>query len=142
MSAVGQLSKQHRARSRNQLVAGSVLVDVVPAPPAFVSRQYDWIKSLWVYVVRQAVHDYVKWKKSRNVERRRVAMDAYKWLFEPSKLPNSLENVCAIIGTSVEEVRNRAQAMTPSDVKKYEFMERERLYEPPPAQNAEEEDGD
>ena len=49
---------------------------------------------LWVKSIIRAAYDYALWKDASDLKLRKFAMDAAKWLFEPSSLFNGFENLC------------------------------------------------
>jgi hypothetical protein len=83
-------------------------------------------KVIWLFVIRQAIFDYVKWKDSRNINNRRDAEDARKWLFCSSDVSNGLDKACLMVGIDISKVRNLANTMSPKDIKKMEFQDRDR----------------
>src|SRR5688500_14103457 len=74
--------------------------------------------------------DYTLWKDETDLKKRRSAQDAARWLFEPSTLNNSLENICHFLNINITMVRDRAKSLTKDDVKKAEFIEREHEVDP------------
>ena len=82
---------------------------------------------LWLLIIRQAIFDYVKWKNSTNINNRRDAEDARRWLFEESDLLNSMKVACQVTGVDKQTIRNTAMKLTPQDIRKMEFQDRERL---------------
>jgi hypothetical protein len=96
----------------------------VPASASFNADRYVPIRVLWVKVIIRAAYDYALWKESKELRLRKFAQDAERWLFEPSDLELSFENICASFDFSVEQIRAKARILTKDDVKKLEFRER------------------
>jgi len=55
---------------------------------------------------------------------RKFALDAERWLFEPSNLVNGLESMCQAMDIDIELVRGFSRRVTREQVKKMEFLER------------------
>lgn len=94
-------------------------------PTAFNPERYVPYRLLWVKVIIRAAYDFALWKDSRDLRLRKYAQDAEKWLFEPSTLVNSFENICYLFGLDIKKIRQYAQKLTKEDVKKLEFRERQ-----------------
>lgn len=89
-----------------------------------INDQYVPLKLLWVKVIIRAASDWVLYRESDNINMKRWAVDARKWLFEPSSLFNSLESVCFMFDLELKQVRKFANDLTRDQVKKMEFLER------------------
>lgn len=101
------------------------LVRLVPATKQYCSELDSPAKILWARVILRALYDYVIWKDSTKLKDRRDFHSVKRWLFEPSTLGNSLENLCRLLNWPVDLIREKALTMTREDVKKMEFRERE-----------------
>lgn len=86
--------------------------------------RYAGFRKLWFRVILRAIFDWVTWKDSSKLEKRKEAEKAEVWLFKPSVLFNSLENICQILDIDPEAVRERARAFTKEEVLKAEHIER------------------
>lgn len=123
-------------------VALPVVVAATPAPKAkppapaplvrkpqapstdYNPERYVPYKVLWAKAIIRASYDYALWKDSKDLRLRKFAQDAEKWLFEPSTLELSFENICYAFDFPVERIRSRTRKLTKDDVKKLEFRER------------------
>lgn len=92
--------------------------------PAGPGDRYAGFRKLWARVVQRAVYDWVEYRDSTKLEKRKIAESAEAWLFKPSALFNSFENVCDILGIDVEQVRSRARKVTKDEVLKAEHVDR------------------
>jgi hypothetical protein len=101
------------------------LVRLVPTTKQHTPELDSPMKILWARVILRALYDYVIWKDSDKLKDRRDFQTVKKWLFEPSALGNSLENLCRLLGWPTHLIREKALTMTREDVKKMEFRERE-----------------
>lgn len=88
------------------------------------SDRYSSLRLLWIKVVIRAASDWVLYRESKNIKLRRWAEDAYRWLFEPSDLFNSLDNICYLFNLDKTLIRDFATNLTRDQVKKMEFLER------------------
>lgn len=88
-------------------------------------EKYVPYRLLWVKVIIRAAYDYALWRESDNLHQRKFALDAEKWLFEPSTLSNGFENICYAFDLDVGGIRKYARALTREEVKKLEFKERQ-----------------
>lgn len=88
------------------------------------SERYSRLQALWVRVIIRAAFDLASHKDDRKLACKKWALDAEKWLFSPSYLFNSFENVCAMIGIDPEKFRAWAKSLTKENVRKMEHMER------------------
>lgn len=94
-------------------------------PTAFNPERYVPYRLLWVKVIIRAAYDYALWKESKDLRLKKYAQDAEKWLFDPSELVNSFENICYLFDLDIDEIRRYARALTREEVKKLEFRERQ-----------------
>lgn len=92
-----------------------------PAP----ELRYSGIRALWLKVILRAIFDWVTYRHSTKLMQRKMAENAYNWLFQPNALFNSFENVCKMLDIDPDTIRERAEAMTPMDIAKIEYLERE-----------------
>jgi len=116
---------------------------VNPRPEGYQRRRvvssggdrYAPYRLLWVKVIIRAAYDFALWKDAKNINHRKFAEDARKWLFEPSELDFGLSSICEVWGFPIEKIRHYARNLTKEDVKKLEFKERQGrdlLHEPDP----------
>lgn len=101
------------------------LVRLVPTTKQHTPELDSPMKILWARVILRALYDYVIWKDSDKMKDRRDFQTVKKWLFEPSTLGNSFENLCRLLNWPAGLIREKALTMTREDVKKMEFRERE-----------------
>jgi hypothetical protein len=87
--------------------------------------RYSGVRALWLKVVLRAIFDWVTYRDSTKLMQRKLADNAYTWLFKPSHLFNSFENICRYLDIDADTVRERAQSMTRRDIAKIEYLERE-----------------
>lgn len=104
-------------------------------------NEHECYRLLWIKVILRAAYDWVLYRNSKNSINRKIAKDAYSWLFEATKtkkkfvvngevevikieLFNSLENICGFLELDVDSVRKFARTLTREDIKKQEFLER------------------
>jgi hypothetical protein len=87
--------------------------------------RYAGVRALWLKVIIRAIFDWVCYRDSTKLEKRKIADNAYTWLFEPSTLFNSFENLCQFLDISPEMVRERARSMSKEQIAKIEHLERE-----------------
>ena len=88
-------------------------------------RRYAGIRALWLKVIIRAVFDWVTYRDSTKLEKRKYAESADVWLFHKSTLFNSFENVCRQLDLDPEQIRNQVKKMTKDDVSKIEHLERD-----------------
>lgn len=82
------------------------------------------MRLLWIKAIIRAAFDFALYKSHRDLKLRKFALDAERWLFEPSRLVNSLENICQALDINIELVRTFSRRVTREQVKKMEFLER------------------
>lgn len=104
---------------------------------------YENFRLLWIKVILRAAYDWVLYRDSRSQAYKRVADNAYRWLFEDYfekvktfeegvlqiKLErpfNSLFSLCEELDLDIETVRKFARKMTRRDIRKLEFFTRNR----------------
>lgn len=88
-------------------------------------RRYAGVRALWMKVIIRAIFDWVTYRDSTKVDKKKYAESAHDWLFEKNYLFNSFDNVCRYLDISAEKIRIRARKMTKDDVAKIEHMERD-----------------
>lgn len=103
--------------------------------------QYTPLRLLWIKVVIRAASDWVLYRESENLNLKRWAVDARKWLFEPASLFNSLETICFLFDLDLIRVRKFATNLTRDQVKKMEFLERSGRQTPSHLKNSGNKDG-
>lgn len=89
------------------------------------SDPYVGYRALWLKVIIRAAFDWVTYRDSTKLENLKDAERAAKWLFEPSDLPNSFENVCQMVDLPPEKMRFWAKTLSKEQVAKIEHLERE-----------------
>jgi hypothetical protein len=94
------------------------------------SDRYVGYRALWLKVIIRAAFDWVTYRDSTKLENFKEAQMASKWLFEPSELPNSFENVCQMVDLPPEKMRFWAKNLSKEQVAKIEHLERETNYSP------------
>lgn len=94
--------------------------------PANAGDRYTGIRKLWGRVIQRAIYDWVAWRDSSKLEKRKTADMAEAWLFRPSESFNGFENICLMLDIDPEKVRARARQFTKEDVLKAEHVERSR----------------
>lgn len=92
--------------------------------PAGPGDRYAGFRKLWARVIQRAVYDWVEYRDSTKLEKRKIAESAEAWLFKPNALFNSFENVCDILGIDSTQVRERARRITKDEVLKAEHVDR------------------
>lgn len=102
-----------------------VLVRLVPIAKPYNPERDNPVKILWARVILRALYDYVILKDAKKLKDRRDFSTVQDWLFEPSNLGNSLDNLCRLLNWPADLIREKARTMTRDDVKKMEFRERE-----------------
>jgi hypothetical protein len=92
--------------------------------PVGPGDRYAGFRKLWFRVIQRAIYDWVAWRDSSKLDKRKQAELAEVWLFKPSVLFNSFENICQILDVDPEAIRSRARAFTKEEVLKAEHIER------------------
>jgi hypothetical protein len=95
-----------------------------PASISYNAERYLPYRILWAKVIIRATYDYALWRDSPDSRLRKFAQEAEKWLFEPSDLELSFENICFAFDFPIEKIRKKTRLLTRHDVKKLEFMDR------------------
>jgi hypothetical protein len=96
----------------------------VDTPQRGVDR-YVGYRALWMKVIIRAAFDWVSYRDSQKLEQRKVAEFAFVWLFKPSQLFNSFENICHLVDLPPEKIRRWAKKLTKDHVAKIEHLERD-----------------
>lgn len=91
---------------------------------SYNSERYLPYRILWAKVIVRATYDYALWRDSPDPRLKKFAEEAEKWLFEPSDLELSFENICFAFDFPIEKIRQKTRLLTRNDVKKLEFMDR------------------
>lgn len=86
--------------------------------------RYSGVRSLWLKVIIRAMFDLASYRDSPRLSHKKLAENAYNWLFETNKLFNSFETICSQLKIDAKVIRERAALMTKDDVAKIEFKER------------------
>lgn len=104
-------------------------------------NEHECFRLLWIKVILRASYDWVLYRNSKNHIYKKIADDAFRWLFDPPKEKrrvilgnsvrvvliqefNALENICDAIDLDIDSVRRFAKQLTRDDIKKMEFLER------------------
>lgn len=94
------------------------------AAPTPVDDRYAGVRALWIKVIIRAVFDWVAYRDSSRIFQRKLADSAHSWLYRPSELFNSFENVCHMLDIDPNRVREWASTMSKDQVAKIEHLER------------------
>lgn len=94
--------------------------------------RYSGVRSLWLKVIIRAIFDWVTYRDSTKLLQRKLAENAEEWLFKPSLLFNSFENVSRYLDIDPDVIRIRAKKMSRDDVAKIEHLERLNTVGPKP----------
>ncbi len=86
--------------------------------------RYAGIRALWIKVIIRAIFDWVTYRDSLDLKHRKDAEGASAWLFKPSVVFNSFENVCYYVNLNPDDVREHIRMMSKEDAKKIEYLER------------------
>jgi hypothetical protein len=95
---------------------------IAPAP---LDDRYAGVRALWAKVIIRAIFDWISWRDSDRLDKRKIADQAHSWLFEPNEVFNSFENICEMLDISPAMVRAKAKSMSKDHVAKIEHLERE-----------------
>jgi hypothetical protein len=87
--------------------------------------RYVGYRALWMKVVIRAAFDWVSYRDSTKLEHKKIAEYAYVWLFTPSELFNSFENICQAVDLPPDKIRAWARKLTKEHVAKIEHLERD-----------------
>lgn len=91
------------------------------------SGEKRWRKLL-LRIIMRAIYDWVSWRGSKHLDRRRVAAEAYSWLYleKPghprydrdvrSGYPFTLIGICAMLECDIDQIRRRALHVRAGDV--------------------------
>lgn len=91
--------------------------------------RYTGYRALLLKVIIRAIFDWVCYRDSLKLEKKKMAESAHSWLFESSTLFNGFENFCTILDISPERVREKARRMSKEQVAKIEHLERDGGYD-------------
>lgn len=84
-------------------------------------------RALWLKVIIRAAFDWVSYRDALKIEQRKEAERAYRWLFEPSELFNSFENICDLVNFPPDKIRRWVRSLTKEHVAKIEHLERDNV---------------
>lgn len=97
--------------------------------PAMVQQEINGCKSLLLEIIRRAAYDWVLYRTSRRLLHKKLAEQAYEWLFveEPGdendqerrdsgKLITSFLAICEALELDPESVRTHVRRLTPKNV--------------------------
>jgi hypothetical protein len=87
--------------------------------------RYVGYRALWMKVVIRAAFDWVSYRDSTKLEHKKIAEYAFTWLFTPSELFNSFENICQAVDLPPDKIRAWARKLTKEHVAKIEHLERD-----------------
>lgn len=90
-------------------------------------QRYSPYKTLWMRVFIRAAFDYAQYKTSKDLRSRRLAEDAYRWIFEENHDECSLQNICESFELPLDMLRAWAKRLNKDDVKKMEQLDRKGL---------------
>jgi hypothetical protein len=96
-------------------------------PTSGPDDRYAGIRILWIKVIVRAIFDLVGGRDHCELDKRKEAERANTWIFQPSLLFNSFDNVCKYINVNPDVMRVRIKSMTEEDVRKIEYLERGQL---------------
>lgn len=82
------------------------------------------MRALWIKVIIRAVFDWVSYRDSDQLGKRKMADSAANWLFEPNVTFNSFSNVCYYLDVDPGRVRVWAKKISRKQVAKIEHLER------------------
>ena len=94
-------------------------------------RDGENVRLLMASVIRRAAYDIALYRGSRKLDEQRLATSAYNWMFrglpqseDPMDRFMSFINLCEVLGTDPEWVRNSTLRMSRADVQKYDRIPR------------------
>lgn len=116
------------------------LVETADLSPRKIN-EHECFRLLWIKVILRASYDWVLYRDSKSKNLRRIAQDAYRWLFDPIKDRkivvvkgndvevffeefNSLDRLCEALDIEIDCVRKFASTLTRDKVRKLEFFDR------------------
>jgi hypothetical protein len=91
-------------------------------------ERYAGARALWLKVIVRAAFDWVTYRDSDRLQQKKLAENAFIWLFEPSKLFNGFENICFYLDIDPERVREKIRMLSKDQVVKIEHAERDHGY--------------
>lgn len=92
--------------------------------PTIPDDRYSGVKSMWLKVIIRAMFDLASYRDSTKLGHKKLANDAYSWMFGENDLFNGFESICKFLDIDPNRVRARAMSMSKEDVSKIEFRER------------------
>lgn len=97
--------------------------------PALIQQEINGCKSLLLEIIRRAAYDWVLYRTSRRLLQRKLAEQAYNWLFveeensaewrermESEKYITSFVAICEALELDPESVRTHIKKLTPKNV--------------------------
>jgi len=114
-----------RAPERFEIPSPPSHVRRVPISTSYHAERYIPYRILWSKVIIRATYDYALWRDSKDMRLKKCAQDAERWLFEPSDIELSFENICYAYDFPMAHIRKKTRLLTKHDVKKLEFRERQ-----------------
>ncbi len=76
------------------------------------------IRRLWAAVIRRAIIDWVIYKGSPDIRKRRLFWDAHEWLFvEKGREFHTFEVLCRHLGVDPGYIRSTVKNMTKQDIR-------------------------
>jgi hypothetical protein len=91
----------------------------------YYQKRYGAYAVLWLRVYIRAVFDFVQYRRSKSIRKRREYECAKRWLFDND---GGFDIVCSAFELPLERLRTKAMTMTKRDVKKLEHLERDGLF--------------
>lgn len=81
-------------------------------------------KLLLAAIIRRAAYDIALYKSSTRLDKRRLFLDAHKWMFDNEELHfTSFMSICNILDQDPEWIRAQTMKLRKEDVKKYELVD-------------------
>ena len=81
-------------------------------------------KLLLAAVIRRAAYDIALYKGNPRLEKRRLWLGAYRWMFDESGFEfTSFLSICNILDQDPQWIRARTLKLRREDVKKYELVD-------------------
>jgi hypothetical protein len=81
-------------------------------------------KLLLAAVLRRAAYDLAIYKGSHQLLRRRLWMDAYRWMFDDQASHfTSFQSLCTMLDQDPKYIRERSLQLKREDVKKFELVD-------------------
>lgn len=87
--------------------------------------RYAGARVLWLKVIIRAAFDWVAYRDSDRFSQKKIADNAFLWLFSSNHLFNSFESICMSLDILPEGVRDWARSLSKEDIEKIEHLDRE-----------------